>query len=76
MIEEVKQFSREWEEFWYNSESEAREFMRPQFSQNDHIALLIAVSNIVEDPQQKNHPYYTDLKSIQRRLSSFLSSSQ
>ena len=76
MIEEVKQFSREWEEFWYQSESEAREFMRPQFSQNDHIALLIAVSNIVEDSKQKNHPYYNDLKSIQRRLSSFLSSSQ
>ena len=33
MIEEVQQFSREWEEFWYQSESEAREFMRPQFTQ-------------------------------------------
>ena len=46
MIEEVQQFSREWEEFWYQSESEAREFMRPQFTQKEHIALLVAVSNL------------------------------
>ena len=28
MIEEVQQYSPEWEEFWYQSESEAREFSK------------------------------------------------